>query len=186
MKKYNTKIYNLGILGLTLILGVLSIFKSGWWFLGVVLLMVSFIYVQNRSKNIVHYCVGVDLDTNKQGDVIEISVYAFNDDTKQYTTIMTYFKQLLIYVNVNYLDSFYSNIGYTIIEDTEYRIRKVQNSTKADIEDVKRFYKKMIMELNSNYVYSAGSMADRNIGQPIISLKKVGIGGKLWNWWTFK
>jgi hypothetical protein len=186
MKKYNTKIYSISLLGLTLIFGILSIFINAWWFSAIIGLMVIFVYIQNRSVNIDHYCVGVDLDTNKHGDVIEISVHAFNKDIKHYITIMTYFKQLSLYVNVNYLDNFYSNIGYTIIEDTDFCIRKVQNSTKAEIKEVKKFYKKMIIQFNSNYMYSAGSMADRNIEQPPIFLKKVGFGSRLWNWWTFK
>ena len=186
MKKYNPKIYNWSILGLTLIVGVLSIFASGWWFSGVTILMVAFIYVQYRSERIDHYCVGVDLDTNKQGDVIEILVYAFNNDTKQYTPIMTHYKQLQIYVNVNYLDSFYANIGYPIIEDTKYFIRKVDKSIKVDIKEVKSFYKKMILELNTSYDYSSGSIVDKNIEQPISYKSKSSLGCKIRNWWTFK
>jgi hypothetical protein len=186
MKKYNIKVYAPIVFSLTLIFGLLSIILSGWFFLGVIVSMVAFIHVQNRSNRIAHYCIGVDLDTNKQGDVIEISLYAFNSIKKQYYPLMTHFKQLRIYVNVISLDNFYSNIGYPIIEDEIYQVRKVKDLEFDNITEAKKFYRKMINTVNTSYAYSCGSMIATNVQQPIVINTKPGIAGKLWNWWTFK
>ena len=186
MKKYNINVYAPIVFSLTLIFGLLSIILNGWFFLGVIACMIAFIHVQNRSNKIAHYCIGVDLDTNNQGDVIEISLYAFNSTKDQYYPLMTHFKQLRIYVNVISLDNFYSNIGYPIIEDTTYQIRKVEDSEFENITEAKKFYRKMITTVNKSYAYSCGSMVATNIQQPVTPVKASGVTGKLWNWWTFK
>jgi hypothetical protein len=186
MKKYNSRIYNPIILVTTAIFGILSITVTAWAIIGVIMCTVVFIYVQNRADNIDHYCVGVDLDTNRQGDVIEIFVYAFNKTKNYYYPITTHFKQLRIYVNVVYLDNFYANIGYPIVEDLEFLIRKVVGSKTQDIKTAKLFYRTMIRNLNQGYKYSAGSLREKNIEQPRFNNTKTGLGGRLWNWWTFK
>ena len=185
MKKYNRKIYIPVIFGLTILFGSLSLI-NGWFILGVITSMVAFIHVHNRADNIDHYCLGVDLDTNKEGDVLEISIYAFDKLKNRYFPIMSHFKQLRIYVDVILLDNFYSNIGYSIVEKPEFGIRQVTDSTKTDIVEVKQFYKQMIRSVNSNYSLSCGSMMAINIQQPSFSNKAPGVAGKLWNWWTFK
>ena len=183
MRKFDTKIYTPVGLGLTMVLGTLSIMVSAWFFIGVILTMAGYIYIQNRSIYIEHYCLGVDLDTNGDGDVIEVYMYAFNKFKNHYYPVMSYFKQLRIYVNVRLLDNFYANIGYPVVDDMTYMIRKVAGTDTEDISIAKKRYKEIIAEINRCYALSAGSIRDQNLDQPI--QKKVGVGGKLWNWWTF-
>jgi hypothetical protein len=186
MKKFNLKLYVPMIFGLTLLFGLLAIIFNGWFVVGVIAAMVAFIYVQNRSDEINHYCIGVDLDTGHAGDVLEISVYAFNKVKNQYAPVMTHFKQLGIFVNVIRLDNFYANIGYPIVEDMDYLIRQVAGSERIKIKDVKMLYRQMIRDVTKGYAFSAGAMCDQNLTQPVRTPIKNSLGGKLWNWWTFK
>ena len=125
----------------------------------------------------------MDLDTNVDGDVIDVYMYAYNKTKNQYYPIMTYAKQIGIYVDVRLLDSFYANIGYPIVEDLTYMIRKVADTDTPDIKTAKKKYKEIISEINHCYALSAGSIRDQNLAQPI--QKQHGVGGKLFNWWTF-
>lgn len=184
MKRFNSKVYLPAIFSLTILFGGLSLFYSRWFFLGLVVSMISFIYMQNRAEFIEHYCIGVDLNTNREGDVIEIYIYAFNKAKNQYNALSTYFKQLRIYVNVRLLDKFYSNIGYPIFEDLNYSIRKVANTEFSNINDAKKYFKKMVSEFNQSYKFGGATLRDLNMEQP--GNKRLGFGTKLWNWWTFK
>lgn len=185
MQKFNAKIYVPLLVGTTVVFGLLAVFINPRYFLGVIGVMPIFIYITNRSKEIEKYCISVDLDTNMQGDVIEVYMLAFNTRTHQYYPIMTHYKQLRIFVNIKLLDNFYSNIGYQIEDEPNYGIRKVLNSETADIAICKKQYKKFIADLNQSYKFSVGSMQDTNLTQPQIQQTNPGLLGKVWNWWTF-
>ena len=184
--KFNTYFYTPLIYCLIILFGVLTLFYSGWFFTGIILSVISLIFIQNRSLNIDHYCVAVDLDTNNNGDVIEVSIHSFDKLKKQYRLIVTYSKQLNIFVDVRLLDTFYENIGYPIFEDLDYSLRKVDNSTVLTMKQAKQIYRDLIKSINQGYSYCAGSMQDRNLQQPVLKSVKASAGTKLWNWWTFK
>lgn len=185
VKKYKLKIYIPMITVMILIMGTLTMMVNGWFILGIISLIIIATYIYNRSTNIDHYCVGVDLDTNNLGDIIEIMIYAFHKEKNQYYPIGAYYKQLRIFVDVILLDKFYENTGFQIRDDVNYGVRLVKNSRFKDIKSTKKFYREMVRAVNKSYAYSANSMQDRRIEQPANVVRR-GFAGIIWNWWTLK
>lgn len=185
MKQYNLRFWLPILISMILIMGVLTIRVNGSLIVGVISLVIVTTYIYNRSTNIDHYCVGVDLDTNDTGDIIEIMTYAFYRDKNQYYPIGIYYKPLKIFVDVVLLDKFYQNIGFQIQDNNNYRVRLVKDAKFTNIQAAKKFYRQMIKTVKKSYVYSANSMQDRRIDQQS-NLVKQKVGSMLWNWWTFK
>lgn len=168
MAKFNLKIVNPIIFGLTLAVGVFGIMYNHWFILGVIVLFIGFIYCQNRSDRIKHYSLGVDLDSNEQGDILELYLYAFKGEHGGfYRPIAIYRKQINLYVNVVLLDTFYESIGYEIVEDKIFNIRKVNAVDYDSIVAAKKAYKEMIKAVNYSIRMSAGSMMATNLQQPL-------------------
>lgn len=184
MKKFNTRTYLPIIFIMTIVFGVLTILNNEWFILAVVCLSLLFVYVRNRADYISYYCIGVDLNTNTSGDVIEFYIYAFNAIKNSHFPVKVALKQLNIFVNVNLLDRFYENIGYSIKDEPLYGIRKIIGSETPDLSVAKSQFTKLIIDFKTNYEYSGSALREHNMEPPKLMNKPK--KSKLLSLWAIK
>lgn len=183
-RKYNIKVPFIILICITILLGGVGFLYSAWLICIALFCIYPFALIYNRSDEIEHYVIGTDLNTNNNGDVIELYLYAYRASKDIYQPIATSIRQLDIFVNISLLNNLFNNLGYEIIDDMNYNIRIFKYSETEFMREAKMNFQQVKEDLYKHIAYGAGSLRDSRIEQP--KKKKRGFVGKLWGWWTFQ
>ena len=127
------------------------------------------IFSSKRMNNLDYYYIGIDLDSNSQGDKVEIYCYAFDQNSRKIHILGYHVHQYNTFFDLDRFDEFVSKVaGCNIVENKEFNIRTfdIEFTSYSEVaKAIKGLRKSLGYYINQNQ----NALAAEYLSQPIIT-----------------